>query len=108
MDREIIVYVDIENAPVVVGRLSTRVRGGNDSATLEYYTSWIRNAYHFSLEPALTIGAGLHHTAEGRTSFGAIGDSCPDRWGRALIKRAERKQAEKQSRPPRASTEAQV
>jgi serine/threonine-protein kinase HipA len=108
MDREIFVYVDIENTPVVVGRLWTRVHSGKDSATFEYYTSWIRNPYHFSLEPSVTIGPGPHHTTEERSSFGAIGDSCPDRWGRALIKRAERKQAEKQRRPPRALTEAHV
>ena len=40
--------------------------------------------------------------------FGAIGDSCPDRWGRALINRGERKQAEKERRPPGALTEAHV
>jgi serine/threonine-protein kinase HipA len=108
MDSEIFVYVDIENAPVLVGRLWTPVRSGEHSATIEYFTSWIKNPYHFSLEPALTIGPGPHHTAEGRSLFGAIGDSCPDRWGRALIKCAERNQAERESRPPRAATEAQV
>src|ERR1700733_1913877 len=108
MDGEIFVYVDIEKAPVLVGRLWKPVRRGKDSATFEDFTSWIENPYHFSLEPALTIGPGPHHTAEGRSLFGAIGDSCPDRWGRALIKCAERNQAEKESRPPRAVTEAHV
>jgi serine/threonine-protein kinase HipA len=108
MDREIFVYVDIENVPVLVGRLWTRMRSGKESATFEYDTNWIKNPYHFSLEPALTIGPGPHHTAEGRSLFGAIGDSCPDRWGRALIKRAERKQAEKEGRPPRTLSEAHV
>lgn len=92
-DREIFVYVDIENAPIVVGRLWTHVGSDNDIATFEYFTSWIRNPYHFSLEPALTIGPGPHHVAEGRSLFGTISDSCPDRWGRALIKRAERYQS---------------
>ena len=108
MDREIFVYVDIENAPVLVGRLWTPVRSGKDSATFEYFTSWIKNPYHFSLEPALTIGPGPHPTAEGQSLFGAIGDSCPDRWGRSLIKRAERKHGEKERRPPDALTEAHV
>jgi serine/threonine-protein kinase HipA len=108
MDSEIFVYVDIENAPVVAGRLWTRVRSGKDSATFEYFTSWIKNPYHFSLEPALKIGPGPHPTTEGRSLFGAIGDSCPDRWGWALINRAERKQAEKERRPPGTLTEAHV
>jgi serine/threonine-protein kinase HipA len=105
---EIFVYVDIENAPIVVGRLWTHVRSGNDIATFEYFTSWIRNPYHFSLEPALTIGPGPHDVAEGRSLFGAIGDSCPDGWGRAMIQRAERKQGEKESRPPLTLAEAHV
>jgi len=108
MDREIFVYVDLQNAPVVVGRLWTRVRGGKDSATFEYDTSWIKNPYHFSLEPALTIGSRPHPTAEGRSLFGAIGDSCPDSWGRALIERAERNQGEKESTPPQTLAEAHV
>src|SRR5258708_36053231 len=101
MDREILVYVDIENKPVLVGRLWTRVRNWKESATFEYDKDWIKNPYPFSLEPALTVGPGPYHTAAGRSLFGAIGDSAPDRWGRALIGRAERKQAEKESRPPR-------
>jgi serine/threonine-protein kinase HipA len=108
MDRDIFVYVDLENNPVVVGRLCPRNRSGKDSATIEYYTSWIKNPYHFSLEPALTIGPGPQHTVEGRSLFGAIGDSCPDRWGRALIKRAERQQGEKETRTPETLAEAHV
>jgi len=108
MDREILVYVDIHKVPVLVGRLWTRVRNGRESATFEYDQSWIENPYRFSLEPALTLGPGPHHTAEGRSLFGAIGDSCPDRWGRALIKRAERQQAEKKGRNPRTLFEADV
>jgi serine/threonine-protein kinase HipA len=108
MDREILVYVDIEDTPTLVGRLWARVRSGKESATFEYDETWIKNPYHFSLEPALTVGPGPYHTAEGRSLFGAIGDSAPDRWGRALIRRAERKQAEKEGRPPRTLYEADV
>lgn len=79
MDREILVYVDIENSCAFVGRLWTRVRGGKENATFEHDKTWINNPYHFSLEPALTVGPGPHHTAEGRSLFGAIGDSAPDR-----------------------------
>jgi len=33
--------------------------------------------------------------------FGAIGDSAPDRWGRALMRRMERELAERDGRPTR-------
>jgi serine/threonine-protein kinase HipA len=108
MNREILVYVDIENAPALVGRLWTRVRSGKESATFEYDKTWLKSPYHFSLEPALTLGPAPHHTVQGRPLFGAIGDSAPDRWGRALIRRAELKQAEQEKRTPRTLFEADV
>jgi serine/threonine-protein kinase HipA len=49
----------------------------------------------FSLEPALTLGPGPFHTASGQAFFGAIGDSATDRWGRTLMRRAERRRAER-------------
>lgn len=33
--------------------------------------------------------------------FGAIGDSAPDRWGRALMRRMERRRAERDTHTPR-------
>jgi serine/threonine-protein kinase HipA len=108
MNHEIFVYVDIKNTPVLVGRLWTRVRSGKESASFEYDETWIRSPYRFSLEPALTIGPGPFHTAEGRRLFGAIGDSCPDRWGRALIGRAERFEAAKEGRAPRTLNEGDI
>lgn len=54
----------------------------------------------------MTLGRGLHHTASGRAIFGAIGDSAPDRWGRVLIPREERRKAREEKRAPRALLEA--
>jgi serine/threonine-protein kinase HipA len=108
MEREILVYVDLENKPVLVGRLWTRVRGRNESATFEYDDDWIKNPYRFSLEPALMVGPGPYHTTGDRALFGAIGDSSPDRWGRALMGRAERKAAEREGRAPRTLREADI
>jgi len=56
-----------------------------------------RQPIRFALEPALTLGKGPHHTAAGRQIFGAIGDSAPDRWGRVLIQREERRKAREES-----------
>ena len=108
MNREIPIYIDIKDSPTLVGRLWTRVRAGKESGTFEYDKDWLANPYCFSLEPALTLGPAPHHTAQGRPLFGAIGDSVPDRWGRALMRRAELKQAESEGRPPRTLYEADV
>jgi serine/threonine-protein kinase HipA len=100
-DRSLLVYVDLKGAPHFVGRLWARSRKGKEGATFEYDAAWITNPLRFALEPALTLGAGPHHTASGRSIFGAIGDSAPDRWGRMLIQREERRKAREEKRAPR-------
>ncbi len=95
METEVFVYVDIAGEPHLVGRLWARVRKGRESATFEYDPGWLEYADRFSLEPALTLGPGPFHTPSGRSLFGAIGDSAPDRWGRVLMRRAERRRAER-------------
>jgi serine/threonine-protein kinase HipA len=106
MDRQLFVYVDLAGRPVLVGRLWTRVRKGNESATFEYDRQWLAHPTRFSLEPALTLGPGPYHTPAGRALFGALGDSAPDRWGRVLMRRAERRRADQEKRSPRTLSEA--
>jgi len=87
MDREILVYVDLDGAAHLVGRLWAHTRKNKESATFEYDESWLANPAKFSLEPALQVGPGPFHTAADTALFGAIGDSAPDRWGRTLMRR---------------------
>jgi serine/threonine-protein kinase HipA len=80
MDRDVLVYVDLNGIAHVVGRLWSRMRKAKESATFEYDKAWLANPERFSLEPALTLGPGPFHTAIDKALFGAIGDSAPDRW----------------------------
>jgi serine/threonine-protein kinase HipA len=100
MDTECLVHVDLLGKPQLVGRLWTRVRNNNESATFEYDKKWLANPLRFALEPALVLGPGPFHTGN-RAMFGAIGDSAPDRWGRVLMRRAERRRAQLESQTPR-------
>jgi serine/threonine-protein kinase HipA len=100
-DRSLLVYVDLEGSPHLVGRLWARAHKSKESATFEYDATWLDNPLRFALEPALTLGKGPHHTTAGRLIFGAIGDSAPDRWGRVLIQREERRKARADKRTPR-------
>jgi serine/threonine-protein kinase HipA len=93
MDQQIFVYVDLDNTPHLVGRLWLHVRKLVESATFRYDEGWLQNPERFALEPALQMDAAPHHTAAGKGLFGAIGDSAPDRWGRALMMRAEARRA---------------
>ncbi|MDC7789454.1 hypothetical protein J2S22_000535 [Rhodoplanes tepidamans] len=101
MDREALVHLDFAGGPVLVGRLWSRVRKGRESASFEYDTGWLSRPDRFALEPALVLAPGPYHTGGERPMFGAIGDSAPDRWGRVLMRRAERKAAEREKRAPR-------
>lgn len=101
MDREALVYMDFPEKPALVGRLRSRVRSQRETATFEYDPTWLKRGDRFALEPALILAAGPYHMGMDRPMFGAIGDSSPDRWGRALMRRAERRAAEREGRQPR-------
>src|SRR5256885_2328981 len=101
MDELVYVYVGLGGAPQFCGRLWARARKGQESASFEYDEGWLRSANRFSLEPALSLGPGSVHTGQGKALFGAIGDSAPDRWGRMLMGRAERRAAKREKRTAR-------
>ncbi len=101
MDKETLVYVDLQCTPHLVGRLWARMRKDRESATFEYDKGWLAHSERFSLEPALKLGPGPFHTPSDKPLFGAIGDSAPDRWGRVLMRRAERRRAEREGGAPR-------
>ena len=84
-----------------MGRLWARIRKDRESTTFEYDKSWLAHAERFSLEPALKLGPGPFHAPSAKPLFGAIGDSAPDRWGRVLMRRAERRRAEREGQTPR-------
>jgi serine/threonine-protein kinase HipA len=101
MDSEVLVYVDLKGVPHLVGRLWARTRKNKEGATFEYDTSWLEHRERFSLEPALKLDPGPYHTPAETPMFGAIGDSAPDRWGRALMRRMERRRADREKQTPR-------
>jgi serine/threonine-protein kinase HipA len=101
MDTEVLVYLDLDGTPTLVGRLWAHERRSRESATFEYDDGWLDHPARCSLEPALQLGPGPFPTPAGKPLFGAIGDSAPDRWGRVLMRRAERRRAEQARQTPR-------
>jgi len=83
---EIFVSIERGGKTAFVGRLWCYNRKGRESASFEYDKGWLADSMRFPLEPALFLTGGTHYT--GRSLFGAIGDSAPDRWGRVLMRRA--------------------
>jgi serine/threonine-protein kinase HipA len=104
-DRELLVYVDLAGSAQLVGRLWARRVRNRDSASFEYDAQWLVNPARYALEPALVLGGGPRHTPQGRSLFGAFGDPAPDRRGRNLIQRDERRRAQAEGRAPRSLPE---
>ncbi len=101
-DREVFVYVDLGGVSHKVGRLWAHSQRGGETATFKYDEEWLENEARFSLEPAIGLGPGVFHASPDQPLFGAIGDSAPDRWGQALMRRAERLRADREGKAPRA------
>jgi len=104
-DRIVYVYVNLKHDQYLVGRLWVHSKRGRDSTSFEYETSWLSHHDSFPLEPLLSLTAGAFHTDAGKALFGAIGDSAPDRWGRVLMRRAARAQANAENKPAHTLTE---
>jgi serine/threonine-protein kinase HipA len=105
MEQSVLVYVDLEDVPVRVGQLWTHYRNGKESISFEYDRNWLSHPKRFSLDPALKLVAGSFHASSDKPLFGAIEDSAPDRWGRLLMRRSERRSAEREKRNARALRE---
>ena len=98
---DIEVHIDLagQTRPVGVAR-SNRVRG-NETFVFEYAAEWLADPDRFAIEPALALTRGGFVPSAGQLLFGSLCDSAPDNWGRKLMQRAERRQAERDRRAVR-------
>jgi len=100
------VHIDLEGRTQQIGvARSQRVRG-SETVLFEYTAEWLADPARFSLEPALALTRGAFAPPAGQAIFGSIGDSAPDTWGRRLMQRAERRQAESLGRAVRSLSES--
>jgi serine/threonine-protein kinase HipA len=102
---DIEVHIDLDRRSHRVGLLRRQAARRAEIVTFEYDESWLRDGKRFSIEPALALTRGLFPPAKGQAIFGSIGDSAPDTWGRRLMQRAERRQAERDGRSVRTLSE---
>jgi serine/threonine-protein kinase HipA len=100
------VHIDLDGTTRPVGLLRRHVSRRAETVTFEYDGAWLADNNRFSIEPALSLTRGVFSTPSNQVIFGSIGDSAPDTWGRRLMQRAERRQAEKEKRAVRTLTEA--
>jgi len=90
------VHLSLEGETRQIGRArSNRVRG-KETILFEYTEEWLKDADRFELEPGLPLTRGGFAPPDGQSIHGTLGDSAPDTWGRRLMQRAERRQAERE------------
>ena len=87
--------------PTLMGRLTATPARGKEIFAFEYDAAWLASASCRQLDPALALYSGAQYPAKGRESFGVFLDSCPDRWGRVLMRRREAQLARAEGRAER-------
>ncbi len=88
--------------PNKIGALYMDAGKGKDILSFEYDEEWLTKADRsFVFDPDLSLFRGRQYTPLDKPMFGVFADSCPDRWGRLLMKRRETILAKKEDRKPR-------
>jgi serine/threonine-protein kinase HipA len=80
--------------------------GRSQSASFVYRPGYIARHGAYELDPDLPLQTGQFQTPAGRSLFGALSDTTPDRWGRKLIERTEAASAREERRKARSFSEA--
>lgn len=111
-EKQIHVYADwLGKSPVYIGRLYVASSRNKEVFSFEYDEAWRKRWTEGSLpyavlDPDLPLMRGRQYVPSGKTIFGMFSDSCPDRWGRLLMKRREAIQARKEARKPQMLSES--
>lgn len=106
-EKKIYVYADwYDNEPLLIGTLFASYLKGKESFSFEYNTNWLENNSNLFLDPDLSLFSGRQYVPLDKNNFGIFSDSCPDRWGRMLMKRREALLAKKEERKPKKLNES--
>ena len=105
--NEIYVYENWKTGePSLIGTMYVDDSRGKQIVSFEYDDQWLNDlTNNVALDPDLRLFKGRQYTPSDKLMFGVFEDSCPDRWGRLLMKRREAIIARKENRKPRNLTE---
>ncbi len=103
MAQEKIIYVYdhfSSDEPLLLGKLYVNAQKGTENYSFEYDNDWLKNTnLAVSLDPDL-MSYGGRQFPNGSGIFGIFSDASPDRWGRVLMMKKERLQADRENRKP--------
>jgi len=107
MSREIYVFADWEefDEPTLVGTLRSDVVKAKEHFSFAYDGFWLQSKFAQQIDPELQLYTGEQHN-NAQQNFRVFLDSCPDRWGRLLMKRREAVIARQEGRKPHVLNES--
>ena len=95
------VFIDAYGVITKSGTLRRHAGANRERVTYEHDTDWLKSPDVFQFDPTLPVRRGVFHPGADKTMFGVLGDSAPDTWGRSLMRRRERRDADREGRPVR-------
>ena len=101
MSTVVYVFADWEafDEPTLVGTMRSSVIKNKEHFSFSYDNDWLRSPYVQKIDPDLNLYSGEQHSEDSK-NFRTFLDSCPDRWGRLLMKRREAIMARQEERRP--------
>ena len=95
--------------PSLMGKLHASIIRTQENFSFEYDEEWLNRFDGLCfLDPDLSLYQGRQYVSMDKRMFGVFSDSCPDRWGRTLLKRKEAIDARKEGRKPRRLLESDL
>ena len=92
--------------PSFMGTLYADQLRGKESCSFEYDDQWLKtHPGQYFLDPDLQLYRGRQYAPMDKNLFGVFSDSCPDRWGRLLMRRREAILAAREGRKPKQLSE---
>ncbi len=106
MSTEVYVFADWEDfdEPILVGTLRSSAIKNKEHFSFSYDEAWLQSSFAQKIDPDLNLYSGEQHSGDSR-NFRTFLDSCPDRWGRLLMKRREAIVARQEERRPKVLNE---
>ena len=101
MEKKIYVYENwSSDAPRKLGTLFVENLRGSEHSSFQFDNAFLADACTsqiLMLDPDLSLVKGRQFPAAGKSTFGIFSDSSPDRWGRLLMERREKLNADKRN-----------
>ena len=99
-EKKIYVFADfLSFSNELVGTMYVSQTRGKEFYSFEYNEKWLEHK-KMLLDPDLQLYRGRQYITDDKNIFGVFADSCPDRWGRRLMKRKEEIRAKREGVKP--------